>query len=337
MIECIFTIDYEIYGDGHGSLKELVYEPAKQLKALFDQLGAKLVVFVEAAELEKIDTFGTDPAIEDVKQQIRDFHEDGHEIALHVHPQWCNARYQDGAWKLDYKELMPISCLSEQRIDSIVGHSIAYLRSVVDDPDFTPLSFRAGNWLFQPTGTIARVLTRYGIKIDSSVYKGGRQRKHKLDYRPAMANGYYWKFRDDVNVSDPTGPLLEVPIYTRMVPFWEMATSKRIGLQYKAANGTQPARDRFDRLLDLARFRHPLKFDFCRMTLAELLSTIEAASHADQSDPELYKPILAIGHTKDLTDFDAIKALLIYLHRRSIKDSTLYGMYQRHNILQPSH
>ena len=55
MLECIFTLDYEIYGDGHGSLRELVYEPAKRLKEVFEDAGAKLVVFVEVAELEKID------------------------------------------------------------------------------------------------------------------------------------------------------------------------------------------------------------------------------------------------------------------------------------------
>src|SRR6476646_8210316 len=104
MVECILTVDYEIYGDGHGSLKDLVYEPARRLKSLFDEAGAKLVIFVEAAELEKIDALGCDPAINDVKRQIREFHRDGHEIALHIHPQWCNARYQDGAWKLDYDE-----------------------------------------------------------------------------------------------------------------------------------------------------------------------------------------------------------------------------------------
>ncbi len=279
MIECIFTIDYEIYGNGEGSLKELVFEPAKRLKTIFDEAGAKLVVFVEAAELEKIDACGTDAAIDDVKQQIREFHQDGHEIALHIHPQWCNARYQDGAWKLDYDEYS-LGRLSEQRIDAIVSQSIAYLRSVLGDSDFTPLSFRAGNWLLQPTEKIARVLARHGIKIDSSVYKGGRQHKHGLDYRRAAANGCFWNFSDDVNVADPNGPLLEIPVHTRMVPFWKMATSKRIGLQYKAATGTQPARDRFDRLLDLARFRHPLKFDFCRMTLTELVSTIETARRA---------------------------------------------------------
>ena len=33
MIECIFTLDYEIYGDGTGSLNELVYEPTDRSAA----------------------------------------------------------------------------------------------------------------------------------------------------------------------------------------------------------------------------------------------------------------------------------------------------------------
>ena len=37
MIQCIFTIDYEIYGNGTGSLKELVYDPAKKLAAIFQK------------------------------------------------------------------------------------------------------------------------------------------------------------------------------------------------------------------------------------------------------------------------------------------------------------
>src|SRR2546423_1039464 len=149
MIECVFTIDYEIYGNGEGLLKELVYEPAKRLKTIFDRASAKLVVFVEAAELEKLDALRTDPAIDQVQAQIKEFHQQDFEIGLHLHPQWCNAEYRDGKWSLDYNEynLCP---LSRQRIDAIVGRSIAYLRRIVGVPAFTPLSFRAGNWLFQP-------------------------------------------------------------------------------------------------------------------------------------------------------------------------------------------
>src|ERR1051326_5985452 len=111
MIECIFTIDYEIYGDGAGSLRDLVYDPAERLREIFQDSGAKFVVFVEAAEFEKIAAFKTDSAISKVEEQIRDFYDDGHEIALHLHPQWCNATYENGKWELDYSEynLCPLS------------------------------------------------------------------------------------------------------------------------------------------------------------------------------------------------------------------------------------
>src|SRR5579859_5633207 len=174
MIECIFTIDYELYGNGKGSLRELVYEPARQLKKLFDQVGAKFVVFVEAAEFEKIEAFHTDSCILNVKRQIREFHEQGFEIGLHLHPQWHHALFRNGEWVLDYGEYN-LCQLQKERIAEIVESSIAYLRRVLGVPDFTPLSFRAGNWLFQPTRMASEVLAENGVKIDSSVFKGGLQ------------------------------------------------------------------------------------------------------------------------------------------------------------------
>jgi hypothetical protein len=81
----------------------------------------------------------------------------------------------------------------------------------------------------------------------------------------------------------------------------------------------------------LARFHHPLKFDFCRMTLNELVSTIETVS-SDQSDPQSYKPIVAIGHTKDLEDFDTIQAFLSYLQQKSIRVTTLKAIERRYNL-----
>ena len=67
-------------------------------------------------------------------------------------------------------------------LPEIVEGSISFLRQVVGRPDFAPCSFRAGNWLFQPTPTAASVLAENGIKIDSSVFKGGLQHTHRLDY-----------------------------------------------------------------------------------------------------------------------------------------------------------
>jgi hypothetical protein len=328
MLECVFTIDYELYGNGEGSLRELVLEPAKKLKMIFDRVGAKCVVFVETAELDKIEASRTDVTVAEIKGQILELHQAGFEIALHLHPQWCNALYENDRWNLDYTEYN-LCTLSEQRIIEIVDRSIAYLRSVLNVPDFTPLSFRAGNWLFQPTATAARVLARYGIKIDSSVFKGGRLHKHHLDYRQATENGYHWVFETNVAIAQPAGALLEIPIYTTMVPFWKMATGKRLRLQRKASSGPNASRRRFDRLFDLLRVRQPLKFDFCRMTLRELITVIETELEADRHTPALFKPIVAIGHTKDLVDLETLEAFLTYLSSKAIPISTFRDIYSK--------
>jgi len=321
MIKCVFTIDYEIYGNGEGSLKDLVFEPADALKTLFKKRNAKLVLFVEAAELEVIESAKTDPAVELVRRQIRDYYRDGFEIGLHMHPQWYQARFENGRWFMNYDEYN-LCVLPRDRILNLVDRSIAYLRKATGDPSFKPLSFRAGNWLFQPTQTAASVLAEQGVRVDSSVFKGGRQLQHRLNYRRALANGYAWPFSADVNVPDPQGALTEYPIHTRMVPPWKILTDKRIGLQRKGPSGPGPGSARWYRLMDFLRFRHPLKFDFCRLTIEELKRMLDREIRKDQKNPEVFRPLVAIGHTKDLVDFKTVELLLSYLDENKIALST---------------
>jgi hypothetical protein len=334
MVECIFTIDYEIYGNGKGSLRELVFEPARRLAAVFEKWNAKFVAFVETAELQKLEEHDADEAIADVRRQVYEFHRAGNEIGLHLHPQWCNAVYRDGGWVLDYDEYN-LCGLPRERISEIVESSIAYLRDVVAAPDFTPHSFRAGNWLFQPSQTAAEVLAEKGFKIDSSVCKGIVERYHGMDYRPALRNGDFWRFGNDVNTPDPAGALLEIPTYTKMVAFWEMLTAKRVGMKGKGFLTGQSGRQRLSRLLDRLRFRYPLKFDFCRMTLGELTSTIDEVIGKDRENPTTLKPLVAIGHTKDLMDLETVEAVLCYLKKNGVKVSTFKQVYQR--CLLPRH
>jgi hypothetical protein len=328
MIECIFTIDYEIYGNGEGSLNELVYEPAEKLMAIFQKFNARFVLFVEVAELEMIEAKGTDQAIVLVKNQLREFHREGFEIGLHLHPQWYKARYENGTWLLDYSEYN-LCTLPRERILQIVDRAISYLRDVLGASHFTPFSFRAGNWLFQPTQTAANALAERGIKVDSSVFKGGLQHQHKLDYRRALRNGYFWRFTDHVDVPHSQGALLELPIYTRMVPFWKMLTTKRMGLQRKGSSAAKTGQQRRNRLLDLLRLWQPLKFDFCRMKIDELTRMVDIIIREEQDDAKAFRPIVAIGHTKDLVDFETIEAFLSYLGEKRIPVSTFEAVYPR--------
>jgi len=190
--------------------------------------------------------------------------------------------------------------------------------------DFTPFSFRAGNWLLQPARTVAQVLAEQGIKVDSSVFKGGIRHEYKLDYRRAITNGYFWTFTDEADADDPQGLLLELPIYTTMTAFWNMLGSKRISLEHSLG---WTRKQKLYRLMDLLRCFHPLKFDFCRMTEKQLINMVEPVIREDRKDPASFRPIVAIGHTKELVDFEAVESFLPYLSNNGINIATFKEVY----------
>jgi hypothetical protein len=328
MIHLVFTVDYEVYGNGLGSLEHLVYNPTEQLVDIFQKHNVRFVAFIEAAELERIEASGADRTIVLIEQQIRRLYQDAFEVALHLHPQWCNAQYRNGRWRLDYNEYN-LCTLPRARIADIVDRSLRYLRHVVGDSAFTPLAFRAGNWLFQPTHTAATVLAECGIRVDSSVFKGGVLHNHGLDYRPALKNGYYWRFRDDANEPDEQGDWIELPIYSRMVAPWKVASSKRVSFGSELLRNGRSLRHRINRARDFLRFRYPLKLDFCRMDIAALTSMIGGIVLEDTKSPGIYRPIVAIGHTKDFTDPETLDAFLGYLRARHIDICTFPFVYAR--------
>ncbi len=53
MIECVFTLDYEIYGNGEGSLPDLVLDPTRRLAEVFRELQALFVVFAGSGEFAR--------------------------------------------------------------------------------------------------------------------------------------------------------------------------------------------------------------------------------------------------------------------------------------------
>jgi len=328
MIAFVFTVDYEIYGNGQGTLRELVYEPAEILSTIFRNHGARFVVFPDVAELEMIEAHAADPMIEQVKDQLKSLREEGFELGLHLHPWWYNARRENGTWILDRSEYN-LCTQPVERIGEVIGRAVGYLRRLAEDPGFRPLSFRAGHLLFQPTQPMAGVLAAHGLRLDSSVYKGGLWREHGLDYRRAPEKAYYWRFQTDVTVPDPQGALIEVPIFTRQEPVWRLLTAKRVGLQRTGATTAQTGRRVLGRLADFARFRYPLKFDLGQMTKEELGRMTDRLFKTGRRDSREFRPVVAIMHTKDPIDYESVDGLLDRLGREGAAISTFGDIESR--------
>jgi len=90
-----------------------------------------------------------------------------------------------------------------------------------------------------------------------------------------------------------------------------------------------------NRALDFMRLGYPLKFDFCRMTLEELTSMMDRVILLDRYDPDTPKPIVAIGHSKDLNDLPTVDSFLSYLRAQDIPVVTFENIFA--NVPEVTH
>jgi hypothetical protein len=134
---------------------------------------------------------------------------------------------------------------------------------------------------------------------------------------------------------DPMGQWLELPIYAEMVRPWKMATSKRMGMGGNVKGSGGSIGKKLNRALDFLRLGYPLKFDFCRMTLAELTSMMNRVIAQDHRDPDTRKPIVAIGHSKDLNDLHTVDAFLAFLRDKKIPVVTFENIFA--NVSELAH
>jgi hypothetical protein len=91
MLHLVFTLDYEIRGDGSGDPYRLMVEPAGRLLDLLERYGAKVTIMAEVAEILKFKAHagqtGTDGFhYHRIADQLRDAVRRGHDVQSHLHP-----------------------------------------------------------------------------------------------------------------------------------------------------------------------------------------------------------------------------------------------------------
>ncbi len=103
MLKAIFTLDYEIHGNGTGSPYTLMVEPTDRLLRQFDKYGAKLTVMADIGEILKFKQFAEEKGSDDysyeaIVRQLRDAIRGGHDVQLHIHSSYFNAHH--GTWSV---------------------------------------------------------------------------------------------------------------------------------------------------------------------------------------------------------------------------------------------
>ena len=343
MIDLILSLDYEIFGNGAGDVMRDIIEPTNRLLDICDSHGAKLTIMFEAAEywafkrMEGNLNLGYSPA-KAMEEQAQEALRRGHDVQLHLHPQWIGAELDNCLWRVRMDQWciadLPHGLGDHGDEYSIMGalskgkHTLESMLCPVK-PTYECIAFRAGGFHIQPSWHVIPAMKAVGLLIDSSVVQGlyVQSPGWRCDFRTAVSNyGYWWTTADDVCRSGPEREqILELPVYSRMQSYvtnlrWSKlrAELKRRKLEsrypgtIKQAGGIRSTYKLTEVLLKLASM-HPVIVDFCKLNARSMVKAMEEILRTnDCSDDEIKRivPVVLVGHSKDFWNDEHLDSFL---------------------------
>ena len=170
----IFTLDYELFGNGSGCIDKCLIDPTAKCQSLLEQAGAPLTVFVEALELAKFAALEREPIRSQnhgIAAQLKFLLENGHKLELHLHPQWMRAQEKTSGWQLDY-EKWRIGDLSDTEITECVNRGLSFLSRFKIQENMTSPVFRAGGWAMQPSDKVLKELYQAEFELTQPLLLG---------------------------------------------------------------------------------------------------------------------------------------------------------------------
>jgi len=220
-MDLYFTFDYELFlGPETGSVNNCLIIPCKKLAEIAKKHNVKFVFFVDVLYLLKLRDYINDSVsarkdFDAVYQQLQSLSFSGHDLELHLHPQWYYSTYKvkESKWEMDYLHYRLDDC-SLDDVRSMVSQGILFLKEITGK---YPIAYRAGGYCFPCNREIQDLLSKSGIIFDSSVLLNEccTSEFQSYDYSSVHVNSPY-SFKDDniVSVSSSESVFTEYPIST---------------------------------------------------------------------------------------------------------------------------
>ena len=229
MIHLVLTDDWELRGDGSGNPTVIQFAAMRSLRSVYEAHGLRASFNVEVLQqLAHLDQAGAHPELAAVAMEwedaVRETFRRGHDVQVHVHPQWSDAVYDGGRWEL--RGAWSILDYPAAEARSMIARAKRYLEDLLTplDPDYRCVSWRSGSWCIAPSDHMLRTLSELGIVFDTSIADGlvrpGRTRfetpRVRLDYRgidePFLP--YYPDMRDARRAANSAQPIVCLPTHT---------------------------------------------------------------------------------------------------------------------------
>jgi hypothetical protein len=186
------TVDYEIYfGRNALSAHDVLFEPTRKLLALWARHNIRATLFPDICSVWRHRELGMNDYVDAFEAQVKQARADGHDVQLHLHPEWRRAEHRDGGWCFQ-PGTQALHDLGFSRDDpdgapALIRRGKQYLEALLRpvDPGYQCIAFRAGGWILQPEASLVSALLAEGIRVDATVIPGMKSPRsdYDIDFR----------------------------------------------------------------------------------------------------------------------------------------------------------
>ena len=227
MKSLLLTLDYELYGNGSGNVFSHIIEPTEKILKVLKEHKTHITFFFEVVEYWKLKEewekgndmgYKENPIIA-IENQIRKAYKEGHDFQLHLHPQWVDAKWENGTWKVDFDNwrLGGYNKEGEFSLTNLIQKGKDTLESIIFpiDENYRCVALRAGGYNIQPSKEIFKVMKTLGLTVDSSIYPGGLEKGtlSQYDYSSIPKDLGMWYCAENFeNIINQKSDIIELPI-----------------------------------------------------------------------------------------------------------------------------
>jgi hypothetical protein len=345
-IDLVLTDDWEIRGDGSGNMRVMQFAQIRRLMDIYEREGLKGSFYAEVMQqLAHLGLSGKHPELRSLASEweelVQETLQRGHDIQLHLHPQWRDGRYEHGRWQLPGSWSL-LEYPAEEVVE-MVREGKEYLEAVLQrvKRTYECVSFRSSAWAVAPSEHMLPILVGERFVFDSSISEGifFDTRKVYVDYRvidePFLP--YYPELHDARRVAPRRQAIVCVPTYSFRSSLARQIlarlASRMVG--HRLARSTPlifkhgrpcdaPIADETARRSHTAEFWHesrtkrarrvirllrsPRTADLCALSFSqmhEMLASMRRRARATGFDRV---PVVLANHTKSVGDFAPIEA-----------------------------
>ena len=336
--------DWELSGNGSGDIRRLQFEPMRRLVSIYNRLGIRGSFNAEVMQQITFRRYQNQhqelQALADewdaiVKETFRQ----GHDVQLHIHPQWQDAEYQDGGWKLT----ADWSILNYPRETALhlLRTGKEYLETLLQDidPNYRCISFRSGAWCIAPSPHMLNLLVELGIAFDMSIVAGVKYdtRNIKLDSKSCEEDflPYYPVMTDARRVSDKVEPIICVPtncfyasrkqvlqhhldkarskVRSKIAGSTAMSSNGRsveaYGEEWAQIDGSLTKRIYRKGIVPYLRGKHTIS-DLAQLDYPLMMEMLDSIRKRSRASGLTDVPVVLENHTKDLQNFADLERFL---------------------------